>query len=307
MKNHNMLNLRHVETFHAIVRFGSFSAAARELATTQPAVSMRIRELEATLGAKLFDTSTRRCLLTDKGHDFVIHAESLLQLSQRIINDISTQNRPSMHIRIGTTDTIAHTWLNTFVERVTTLNPHIMLDVQVYLTEDVIRLFEARALDIVFIPHMYPSKELVVRSIGSARYVWMASPKLGIADGKRITPAELTQYPLLSLSPASALFRAATCWFREHGVRPSWVNMCSSLGVISSLTASGHGVSLLPMEVYEADISESKLQVLDVWPMFPDTEFFSVFRDDSRSPILEGIVDIASGVSSFKRVGGVQR
>ena len=50
-----MLDPRRLLTFRAVARAGSFSAAARELALTQPAVSQQVAALERELGARLLN------------------------------------------------------------------------------------------------------------------------------------------------------------------------------------------------------------------------------------------------------------
>ena len=69
------MNLKHVETFLWIARLGSFSAAARRLNTSQPAISMRIRELEQNLGVTLFDRRARSMRMTLKGREFADYAQ----------------------------------------------------------------------------------------------------------------------------------------------------------------------------------------------------------------------------------------
>jgi len=75
------LKLRQLDGFVAITRRGSFSAAARELGMTQPALSQLIRHLEAELGSLLFERTTRRVDLTDAGRRF-------LTLIQRPLEDL---------------------------------------------------------------------------------------------------------------------------------------------------------------------------------------------------------------------------
>lgn len=76
------LKLRQVAGFVAVTRCGSFSAAARELAMTQPAFSQLIRQLETALGVRLFERTTRRVELTEAGSRF-------LAMVQRPLDDLN--------------------------------------------------------------------------------------------------------------------------------------------------------------------------------------------------------------------------
>ena len=59
------MELFQLEAFLAVVREGSFSAAAKALYRTQPAISQTIKKLEDEIGRPLFDRSSRRGVLTD--------------------------------------------------------------------------------------------------------------------------------------------------------------------------------------------------------------------------------------------------
>lgn len=67
--------------FSTLVRFGSFSATARELNLTTPAISKRLAQIEARLGVQLLNRTTRGISLTPKG-------EVYLSLARRILADI---------------------------------------------------------------------------------------------------------------------------------------------------------------------------------------------------------------------------
>ncbi|MGV3526220.1 MAG: LysR family transcriptional regulator [Candidatus Sericytochromatia bacterium] len=73
------MKLEHLEMLDAIVQSGSFAKAAQErLLISQPAVSAAIRRLEDELGFELFDRSTYRPSLTEKGQAFYARARQLL-------------------------------------------------------------------------------------------------------------------------------------------------------------------------------------------------------------------------------------
>ena len=61
------MDLRHLATFRAVLREGSFLRAARALGLAQPTVTLHIQELEADLGQELFDRRGRRRPTTPAG------------------------------------------------------------------------------------------------------------------------------------------------------------------------------------------------------------------------------------------------
>lgn len=73
-----MARLQRMQTFVRVVEAGSFSAVARELATTQSAISKQVASLERHLGAKLLVRTTRSLSLTDDGRRFFEEARRLV-------------------------------------------------------------------------------------------------------------------------------------------------------------------------------------------------------------------------------------
>ncbi|MEV4176521.1 LysR family transcriptional regulator [Nonomuraea sp. NPDC049709] len=67
-----------IEAFVGIAQWGGFTEASRRLNRSQPAISRRIRELERSLGAELFERAGRRVVLTDAGRALLPYAEATL-------------------------------------------------------------------------------------------------------------------------------------------------------------------------------------------------------------------------------------
>ncbi len=86
------LQARPYRYFVMIVEKGSFSAAARAMHVSQPALSAQVRELERLVGFSLFDRTSRRVVLTAQGSRFLDYA-------RRIILETEFVNRAAQDIR----------------------------------------------------------------------------------------------------------------------------------------------------------------------------------------------------------------
>ncbi|MEV8418556.1 LysR family transcriptional regulator [Streptomyces niveus] len=73
-----MIEARHLRVLRAVAATGSFSAAARELGCTQPAVSQQMKVLEASVGTTLLIRTSREMRLTQAGEVLVRHATGIL-------------------------------------------------------------------------------------------------------------------------------------------------------------------------------------------------------------------------------------
>ncbi len=71
------MELREIETFLAVVEYGTFSRAAERLGYSQSAVTVQMRQLEQELGVRLFDRVPRGAVLTEQGRAFAFHANEI--------------------------------------------------------------------------------------------------------------------------------------------------------------------------------------------------------------------------------------
>ncbi|NLQ16284.1 LysR family transcriptional regulator [Marinomonas sp. M1K-6] len=108
--NSELPPLQSLVVFEAAARLLSFTAAARELGTTQPAVSQQIRTLEVSLGAPLFERIYRGVVLTDAGHILLKTTQSSLQDLRNVMQKIK-QKPTSQRITVATDFAFAAFWL----------------------------------------------------------------------------------------------------------------------------------------------------------------------------------------------------
>jgi DNA-binding transcriptional LysR family regulator len=295
-----MMNLRHVQAFLAIARLGSFHAAARALATTQPSISMWVRNLERELGGKLFSTEGRRAKLTQKGRDFVPYANDLIERVDVIHARMASEVEIAGTIRLGATETSALTWLPQMVEDVKRLFPDVVLEIDVELPVGLWAKHEAGLLDILVVPGPVRDPSLRYHLLGKSCYRWMSSPHLEVPV-RQLSPRELSRFPIISLSASSALFQIAERWFAENGASPNWVSHCSSLSVVAALTRSALGVSLLLPGLMKEDVANDHLRIIDIQPTFPEIEVYTVYSTHAITPRLRAVLDIITDVSG--RIG----
>jgi len=102
-------SIRQLRAFRAVAREGSFRAAAESLSLTQPAVSAAVRELEALLGAALFERSTHRVALTRMGSALLAEAEGvLLSFDEGVAAMHRSLQRQARRVRLGAMPSAMH-------------------------------------------------------------------------------------------------------------------------------------------------------------------------------------------------------
>lgn len=289
---------RQLEALYWITRLGSFAAAARKLNTSQPAVSLRIRDLERTLGVTLFDRSRRRAVLTPQGHEVAAGAERLLSLTAELRERVAKPGVLSGLVRVGVTETIALTWLPGLVQLVNEKLPNVILELDVDLMGNLWEKFERGSLEVLLLPGPVNKPEFTKEYLGSTPYVWMTAPKPGLPR-RRITPADLESQPVITLGLASTMHEVSVRWFKDQGTQPRSRDVCNSLAVVAALTTAGLGVSLLPPIIYHREIERGLLIVLDAEPALPPIEFWAVYPRRPVSPLPAAVARFAKQVSTF--------
>ena len=101
------LNLKEIRAFVTVAQAGNFTRAATKLNLSQPALTVQIRRLEETVGARLFDRNSRSVALTQTGRE-------LLPLLQRSLNDMEQALRDARAFGEGASGTVRLACLPTF-------------------------------------------------------------------------------------------------------------------------------------------------------------------------------------------------
>ena len=296
------MTLKQLETFYWVCRLGGFAAAAKHLHSMQSAVSMRIQDLESSLGVPLFDRSQRSARLTAKGQELVKYAEQLMTVATEIRHRIGDPRVLWGTVRLGVTELVAVTWLPKLVTAINENYPGIVLELDVDLTLNQLQKLQDGDIDVAVLPGPIAEPGFANASLGSVEFAWMASPKLGVPR-KRLSPRDLHAWPLLTLTRESNLHKLLGTWFEQNGATARRVDVCNSIGVLAALTMAGLGVSFLPRAHFAGEIESGRLQVLDLTPKLPDLEYFAVFEKRQTQPLSQTIAQLAQQCSSFRKAG----
>jgi DNA-binding transcriptional LysR family regulator len=128
------MNLRFVEAFYWVATLKSVSRAAEKLFLTQSAMSARIAALEVELGALLLDRRDKQFRLTVAGGRFVIYARQLLELQREIKTEMGSGQTMQASLRIGAIESVLHSWLIPWIEKLRAEQPGLELELTVETT-----------------------------------------------------------------------------------------------------------------------------------------------------------------------------
>lgn len=290
------MNLRFIETFLWVARLGSFRAAAERLNTTQAAISNRIASLEADLGQELFERMPGGVRLSSVGQRAILPAENLMRSAVEFRVAVGRPEQLRATVRIGTIDSIVHSWLPRFIERVREQYPGLTLDLDVDTSRGIAREIIERRIDLALLmgPVLEPGLRCV--DLGQMDCAWVAAPKFGLGKG-RIDLAELVDLPILTFSRNSDPHIWLMRQFEELRLPQPAISNSNSLSAVLRLALEGVGIALVAKPVVAQALTQGSLQLLDVVPPFPPLAMHAVFADHGESIIPAALSEVAAQVA----------
>ena len=160
------LNLDHLRTLMDVVALASFSAAARRLNLSQPAVSLQIRDLEARLGVRLIDRIGKRAVATAAGRELIEHAQRVFETTDRAVAAMRRhRDGRSGRVHVGTGTTAITYLLPPVLERLRRDHPDIELVFTTGTTHGVVDRMLSDVIDIGLVTLPVDEREFVVEPI----------------------------------------------------------------------------------------------------------------------------------------------
>ncbi|MFN3656910.1 MAG: LysR family transcriptional regulator [Pseudolabrys sp.] len=239
-------NLDQMRSFSTLLGAGTFSAAARRLNLTQPAVSRQIRELEKRFGVRLVERAGRRVRPTRAG-------EQLLAQMQRIeaaVSDAMAMMAPYQddavgRVVVGTGATACIYLLPAILGAMRRRFPALQILVHTGNTPDIVRLIDDNVIDVGLVTAPIHGRSLSVTPGLDDEQV-AVFPRSGMNVPKTVTPAALAALPLLLYEPGGNTRRVVDDWFRRGGVDARPIMELGSVEAIKELINAGLGCGILP-------------------------------------------------------------
>ena len=278
------MELRQLESFRAVLREGSFTAAAKKLHMTQPAVSLHIKSLEEELGARLLDRDGRGVRLTEAGAVLLDAADAALaslQEGARRIAELQAPERGSVVLACG--DTVALHLLPPVLTRFGKQHPLADVVVHNHGSRTILEMLLNREADLGIVtrpPFVDPS--LWVRTLLEDPLVLALPRKHALADAKRVTLRSLHGETAVLLAKGAETRSLIDRGLRAEGVELQAVMESGNLEVVKAYVANGLGLSIVPeMAITAAD--RRRMVVRPLPGKFPQRRIAVVRRRD-RDP-----------------------
>jgi len=190
--------LQAMKTFTAVVEAGSFVGAMDAVGLSKPAVSRHVTELEAHLGTRLLQRTTRRLSLTNEGQAYYQRCKEILLAVLDAEAEVGSSGAQAQgRLRICAPQTFGALHLGALWGRFAAENPHVTLDI--VLSDRVVDLVE-EGYDLAIRIARLPDSSLVSRALARTRMELCASPDYLAQHGTPTHPHELARHDVVSYS-----------------------------------------------------------------------------------------------------------
>ena len=258
-------NLDDLALFALVAEHGGFAAAERASGTPKSRLSRRLAALEAQLGARLIQRSTRRFAVTEVGQQVLRHARAMLDeavAAQALADEVS--GAPRGAVRLACPPALLHSAVGPMLADYLNRWPQVQLQVQasnrnVDVWHDGVDLaLRVRA------PGAALAQDEVVRPLALSEHLLLAAPQLLVNAPPPATPDDLAALPTLGLGNSPDEQR-----WRLRGPEGQWVEhhhqprlVVDDAGTLLDAALAGTGCALLPRLMAHQSVQRGALQIL---------------------------------------------
>lgn len=159
--NHELLR-----TFLEVAKTRHFGRAAENLYLTQSAVSSRIKQMEETVGVKLFTRQRNNILLTIAGERLLPHAENLLVSWQLAIQDVGVPKQQNMQLSLGGTSNLWDTFLQSMLPKLAANFPNLYIRTEINQPQNLVRSLLGGRIDVFAVLDALTNIDIESKKIG---------------------------------------------------------------------------------------------------------------------------------------------
>ena len=282
--------------FSLLARRGSFSATAREMDVTTPAISKRLAQMEARLGVLLLNRTTRRISLTPEGEIYLTHARRILaeidDMEQLVSSAVAA---PKGLLRVNATLGFGRSHIAPLISGFVKQHPEVQIQLQLSVNPPPV---SEDSFDVCVRFGAPPEARVIARKLAPNRRLLCATPAYLARRGTPQVPQDLTQHNCIGIRQGD---EAYGLWRLGSGTRLEAVkvrgNLSTSDGEIAvNWALAGHGIVMRAEWDIARYLRSGRLrQVLENYPT-PPADIHAVYAQRHQaSTRVRAFVDFLAG------------
>ena len=256
----NNISAKQLRYFLAVAKNKNFQKAADECAISQPALSMKIKELEGMLG-QLIERGSKKFYLTQTGQALINKAETIIQ-SFDDLKHLATKGDNINQLSIGAIPTVAPYLLPKILKTISKQYKDIVIEPKEAVTEKLVSYLINGKIDLAFLA--LPTYEPLLTEVALFEEEFLLIRDIKDANKPVPNNKELTNMKLLLLEEGHCL-RSQTLSFCKVTSVPKNIMEGTTLTTLVQMVSAGIGVTLIPeisvpIETRSAKVSASRFQ-----------------------------------------------
>jgi len=257
------MDFRQLRYFVRIAELGNMTRASESLRIAQPALSQQIANLEAELGARLFDRSVQGVRPTQSGDVLYRHAKSLLRQLEDVRAAMSSEAaHPSGRASIGIPGSTGKLLATPLLRSLSSAGD-ILLEIVERPSAELVDLVAGGKLDIAIAVDTQPRRGVTIQPL-VLEELYVVLPPDDAQHRKSLRVKEIAQHPLILPSVPSTIRQRVDAAFLDEHLKYRLVSEVSATDMLIRLVTAGLGWTVLPWSAIADEVQRGSVAALPV-------------------------------------------
>ena len=253
------MNIKLLEAFLAVIDNKTMATAADKLFTTQPNISLMIKDLENYYSTRLFNRVSKKLYLTPEGLKLEKYARRVIADFKEMNDAMFNQNKT---IRIGSSVTVGQYLLNGYLKNLKSSMPNIEFEVVINNTTEIEKLLLNNRIDVAIVEGKINSKNIIEVEILKDELIAVISHDYPL-DNDINKLSDLEKLPWISREEGSHHRNQFEIKMNEMKIHPQIVFRATNLETIMQAVENKYGFAIISKLAAEEAIKKQSLKQLN--------------------------------------------
>lgn len=293
------MHIEYFEYFYKVAKAKSISKVAKNIHISQSALSQQIQKLEDSIGYKLLERSNKGVELTEMGEIVLKYSENIINVFDKMLEELSKGKNRSNTIKIGACSSISHYALPCSLYKIKKEYPYHKYELFTNASSKTKENIINDLYEIGFVYKNTKEEELNYYRVGTNKFNLVASSYYDIP--KNIKLDDLINHPIITLTGKDELMEKIDEELRKIGQSINKLNIVFQLDSIEGVKASvnrKHGLAFLPYIAVKEELYKNQYKVINIEGFKLDLDVYMINK--RRETIYKSILEF---IEQFKVIG----
>lgn len=289
------MNIDHLRAFYNVAKYRSFTAAAKALYLTQPAITVQIQSLERNLGVRLFNRIRKKVSLTHEGESLLSYAEKVFSLIEEMkifFEDIKGLYQGK--IIICATAVMGIYFLPSVITRFNKLYPGIEIYNTIGNSQEVTNMVLEGHVEIGVGGAIFDSHPQLAKTfLHTEKLVPIISPNNPLSKRSSLSIEELRAIPFIGREKGTRTGVLIEEWLTQKGLRNNILIELGHIEAVKKAVQNGPWISILPEVAVKQEIETELLKSVNIPDMDISIEYYLIHLKGRKfSKALTAFIDV---------------